>query len=118
MLLTEAVSSLGELEVASLACITITPRHGEIVATFSISASLPVASIAELPKGLALSGLERWPDQERVIDWRIPLPVQIEELKSDARLGTLNLCQLGADSWRIKTHAGSDAERREWMFRK
>jgi hypothetical protein len=115
--LLEAVRSLGEIEITNLSRILIAPRNGEIVATFSISANLPHAADGNLPTGVSLLGWERWPDQERVIDWRADLGTQIRELERAGIVGRLDTHHKGSDSWAITTHAGSDKERHAWVFR-
>jgi len=116
MNLLEAVQSLGELERSALSSIRIERDAGGYRARFDFALKLPRTESPELPKGVELRGFSRWPEQEILLDWRTPALDQIKALDTSGICGRLDWFEPRPDAWTIKTHAGSDQERRAWLF--
>lgn len=117
MRLIEAVQAMGDLERSALSSIRIERDATGYIATFSIHLKLPHAQSPDLPKGIQMLGWQGWPDQNEMLDWRIPAIEQIKELHNSGICGNLDWHEHGPDRWLIKTHAGSDRERRDWANR-
>lgn len=116
MNLLEAVQSLGKLERSALSSIRIERDSGGYRARFDFALKMPRPESPELPKGVELQGFSRWPEEEILLDWRMPALEQIQALHASGLCGQLNWFEPRPDTWTVKTHSGSDEERRAWLF--
>ncbi len=137
--LTEIVTDLPPQLRQALSAIRIEYRGEQATATLSIAIMLDsgaaprsiggydiVVDAADLPEGVALQGWSRYPDITRPITMAVPMDEQIRALGASGLVGIVDACRFdgGAEAvragfapaiWHIRTHAGSDAERAEWV---
>jgi hypothetical protein len=116
MNLLESIQTLGELERSALSSIRIERDSSGYRARFDFALKLPRPEALELPAGVELQGFARWPEQELLLDWRTPALDQIKALDQSGLCGRLDWFEPRPDAWTVKTHAGSDQERRAWLF--
>ena len=120
MTLLGAVHSLGIIELAAVSWINVRPLQSRHVAVFTVALLLPLTD-PTLSKELCSGPPRFWPDQKRLLDSKVPIQEQISELQQTQLLGNLAFTYLaaieneGAALWLIKTHAGSDEERTDWL---
>lgn len=126
---------------AHISAIHIRPTKDGYHATISIHhyGALPLAEKDRLEEGfpgVTAGGLQRHPDIETTLDWRVPIWEQIVQLVHDAalsaldELGCMRAIEMSRDEadgtvtkrealqvWTVSTHVGSDRERQEWVAR-
>jgi|SRR5579872_3698274 len=132
--LVDVARELNGMERAHVASIVVRPGEGGYLATFSVSILLPGAEDPQLPQGVQIRAIERYPDIERMIDWRTPAWDQILELIHDPALakpeafGSMEAVEkmavrnaIAGESeadvhWIITMHgAARSEERRQWI---
>src|SRR5713226_3429268 len=120
MTLVEAVQSLGIFELTAVSWINVIPTGSGHVAVCTVALLLPFNDI-RLSEEFRAGERRFWRDQKRRLESGIPIQDQISELQHTRLLGNLAFLYLmpihGQTSpmWAIKTHAGSEAERLEWI---
>lgn len=137
MELTEIVQGLEPRLLEALASIHITFDGGRAEATLSFELFGPpglwgrvgpyTTSIDgdNLPEGVSMSGIERYPHRIVELETSTPMEDQIRALHASGLVGGLDAIRFDADtaearqhhalvSWMVKTHASSQAERLAW----
>jgi hypothetical protein len=74
------------------------------------------------PPGVAATAADRWPDEIVELDPATPADAQIRQLDASGLVGRVRAARLDAPdggptrAWIAETHAGSDAERANWLL--
>src|SRR5262245_11960092 len=120
MTLTEAVRSLGLVELITVSWINVLSIKMQHQAVFTMALLLPLLD-PTLPDEFRTGELRFLPDQRRLLDSPVPMRDQIEELQVARLLGNIISIYLkpidgtAAGLWIIETHAGSPKERLAWL---
>src|ERR1700730_17993710 len=107
MTLLAAAQSLQLIELVGVSWINVHPGDAHHIAEFTIALLLPFRDPA-LSSEFRAGGLRFWPDQTRLLQSRLPVREQIDELRESGVLGDLDFARRSA-SWMIKTHAGHES---------
>ena len=113
MTLLAAAQSLQLIELVGVSWINVHRRDADNIAEFTIALLLPFLDPA-LSSEFRAGGLRFWADQTRLLQSKLPVREQIEELHESGVLGDLAFAH-GNSLWIIKTHAGHELERRNWL---
>jgi hypothetical protein len=113
MTLLAAAQSLQLIELVGVSWINVYPRGASQIAEFTIALLLPFMDPA-LSSEFRAGGLRFWQDQTRLLQSKLPIREQIDELHESGVLGDLAFAYRRS-SWMIKTHAGHELERRAWL---
>lgn len=120
MTLLAAAQSLQIIELGGVSWINIRSRNAHHIAQFTMALLLPFTDPA-LSNEFREGGLRFWPDQTRLLESRLPLREQINELHESRVFGDLAFAyrtpreKHNPSLWMIKTHAGHELERRTWL---
>ena len=113
MTLLAAAQSLQLIELVGVSWINVRPEDAHHIAEFTIALLLPFMDPA-LSSEFRAGGLRFWPDQTRLLESKLPVREQIDELHESGVLGDLAFAYRSR-SWMIKAHAGHELERRSWL---
>jgi hypothetical protein len=113
MTLLAAAQSLQLIELVGVSWINVHPGGAHPTAEFTIALLLPFLDPA-LSSELRSGGLRFWADQTRLLQSKLPVREQIDELHESGVLGDLAFAYQ-SKMWIIKTHAGHELERRAWL---
>ena len=120
MTLLAAAQSLQIIELAGVSWINIRSREAHHIAEFTVALLLPFLDPA-LSSEFHDGERRFWRDQTRLLESRLSVREQIDELRESRVLGDLAFAhrlprgENTASLWMIKTHAGHELERRTWL---